>query len=489
MTKVILVDKTMEPILSATTQQATPEDDSFGHYSHGLQEPPYNLDSLLRVSELHPTHMAALDQKASDIAGTGWEWVKTSDTAEDSEKDALEEWFTGLADDSRDETTSEILTSAWGDVECFGHGAIELARDGDNVVRSIFPTPGHTLRFARDNIRVAQGREGKRTWFKRWVPGDTHTVDPRSGGLDKGGKKANELLILRRPSRRSSWYGVPTYISALGWLHLSLAARDDNIHYFNNRREPRWAVILNNIEDEDGGLEDALRQAFSTSLAQPHRNVFIPIEGDGSIDFKQLSSDTKDMSFEKLQERADSFILLAHKMPPERLGFGRVGPLGGNATMAASLVYKEAVVSTAQSFLAERVNRFIRVEWRGADGSRDVNTRPGWAWKPKELDLTEEAQDVTTVVAAFQSNLMRLDEARAKLKLPPVDDADMGQKFFYELVPEAAAAAGAASAGAFAGSSLANTFSAQRNANALAAAEGDIKRRILDTLRPGASDG
>ena len=470
-TKVILADRTGGIVAATGAQTAQAPDDPFSYGGpHGLEEPPYNPDQLLKLAEQHSTHGGALEQKTMDVAATGWDWVKLRDDASDDEKEQLNAWLTGLADPMRDESTGEILLAAWLDVETLGYGSIEVARDSTGKVQKWFSMPSHTWRFNHDGVRMAQGKHTKRTWYKRWLPGDKRIIDREYGDLYDDLAKfearptrnrsterpGNELLVLRKPSRRQSWYGVPGYVSAMGWIFLSLAARDDNIHFFNNRREPRWAIVLENIEDDDGQVERALKEAFSAQLDKPHRNIFIPIDGDGKIHFQKMTEDTKDISFDKLQDRAGSEILLAHRLPPDRLGAVRVGPLGGNVAMAASRVYKEGVVSTSQSLLAERVNRFIQNE-SGIE-------KPGWGWIPRELDITEESQDAQTVSALWTSNLIRLNEARLKLKMPalqPVDGEEfIGDKFFFEVAGDSAAGAAAAAAGAGAmGGGLAATNS------------------------------
>lgn len=487
-TKVVLLDKSKEPIAAATTQQEV--EDAFS-YTQGVQEPPYKLEQLLDLAERHPTHAAAIDQKSSDVAGTGWEWVKDTDDADEVQKDELDKWFRSLADPDGDQTIAEILESAWNDVETFGQGFIEVGRDGNGVARTLFSMPGQTMRFHKDGVRVVQQKAGsgvtKRVWFRRYSPGSGDVTVAKTGGrLLKAKGDAddlgNDVIVLRRSSRRSSLYGVPTYVAAIGWVHLALAARDDNIQFFQNRREPRWAIVLQNIYDEDGSLEEALKQAFSTSLASPHRNVFIPIEGDGKVEFKQMSSDVKDMSFEKLQERADAFVLTSHKMPPERLGFGRVGPLGGNATFAASEIYKEAVVVPAQNLLANRLTRFVKAEFAKAHDMKVEDIK--WSWRPKELDLTTEAEDVGTVVAAFQGNLITLNEARAKMKMTLIE-GENGGKFFYELAPDASVASAAAGTAARFGAEQGAAAGQRRADAALGQATLDLNRKILDVLTPG----
>lgn len=407
--------------------------DSFKQYTHGIQEPVFSLENLVFLAESHPIHGAALEQKAADVVGTGYEWEKTKSVkaSNEAQKDQLDDWLNSLVDENTDATLHEILLSAWGDLETVGHGAIEVARDLQGKVVHLYHVPAHTTRFHRDGIRVVQMRNGKRVWFKRWIPEDTHQVNRVTGALsDKPGeipkdKLANEMFILRRPSRRSSWYGIPVYITAVGWVALSLAARDDNVLYFSNRREPRWAIILTNLDD-DPEMEEDLRQAFAVDLKQPHKNIIVPISGPGKIDFKQLSDTKVDMSFERLQSRADACILVAHRMPGERLGAIASGPLGGNAVVGASRVYKEAVVQPNQQILSSRMNRFIKAE-SGVDNIQ-------WKWKPEELDLTEESADVGNATALFGGGIITLDEARTKVGEPPLEEGDArGKMFITEL--------------------------------------------------------
>lgn len=460
--KIVLVDSGGDPIVKANLNSVVPDDPyKYGGGRTGLAEPPYNPQALIALAERHSTHGAALEQKTADIVASGWEWSKKKDGASEDQRKELDKWFASLADPGIDESTAEILHAAWWDVETIGYGGIRLARDGEGRVRRIYSVDSSHLRFTRDQTRLAKGRIGKRTWFKRWTPFDDQrplitqmaSVDAKTGLIHAPGQfpaaaeRADEILVLRKATRRRNGYAVPGYVSAMGWMYLSLAARDDNIHFFNNRREPRWAIILQNMEEDDGELETALKQAFSGGLDTPHKNIFIPIEGDGKIDFQKMTEDSKDISFDRLQERASSEVLLAHRIPPDRLGAVRVGPLGGNATMAASMVYKEAVVATSQAAMSHRINRFIENEVPAAIGGKDSLE---WEWKPRELDLTEEAADMTSISTLFVNNILRLDEARAKLKLEPVGEADGGGKFFYEITQgnPAAAAASAAQAGA-----------------------------------------
>lgn len=389
---------------------------------------------MVFAAEQQPIHAACIEQKATDIVGLGWDWenINEDENSPDKQMDQLEEWFTELADDRKDETILEIFQAAVEDLETVGQGLIEIARDPQGKVKYLYHMPAHTCRFGRDGLRIVQIRQGKRRWFKRWVPDDDRVVGALNGQVYKDRKSAgrrqigNEVLVIKRPSRRSSWYGIPKYISALGWITLTIIARDDNIHYFENRREPRWAIILSNLDD-DPNLEDDLRNALKVDMRQPHRNIVIPIEGPGKIDFQQLTDLSKnDMSFAKLQDLGGAHILVAHKVPSDRLGMTKLGPLGGNVAVDANRIYKEAVVQPSQKMLAARVNRFIKHE--------GPIENPQWRWKPVEMDLTEEDNDLKYGTQTFQAGLATLNEARIRLGLEPLPDDDpRGDAFITEL--------------------------------------------------------
>lgn len=416
--KVLFLDDHGEPVGEWASSQI-PEDPFSG--MSGIQEPPFSLEQLVFLAETHPVHSAALEQKTADTVGKGWEWVAVDpDQADDTQRDELSVWFESLAPGSLD--VHEVVSAAWLDYETVGWGLIELVRDPQGVVRQIFHVPGHTVRAHKDGFRLAQIRGGKKIWFRRWGAPDKDgkpiAVDEKTGSLRSVNNPANDLFVINRTSRRSSWYGIPGYISAIGWITLALAARDDNLFFFANRREPRWAVILSNLSDDPNITED-LRRAFTVDLRQPHRNILVPITGKGEIKFQKLSDNRQEGSFDRLSERADKAIMIAHRVPAERLANSQVGPLGGNATVSANKIYKEGVINPAQEMLAKRLNRFLEIEFSIASGDP-----PTWRLEMDPLDIESDREDLDLAVRAFKADLITLREARFRIKEPPLVQAD-----------------------------------------------------------------
>ena len=402
----------------------------------GLQRPPFSLEQLVFLCEMHPVHSACIDQKTADIVGTGWEWIaKDGDEPSQPAIDKRNRWLESMS--TIDTTFHEQLAAAWKDYERLGEGYLEVSRDIKGAVRRLYYVPGHTVRFHRDGQRLCQIRDARKVFFKRWGAPDPRPINMKTGrwGETNPDKQGGELLVITSPSARSSWYGIPSYISALGWIGLSIAARDDNLMFFANRREPRWAIILTNLDDQPN-LDEVLRQAFTVDLKQPHRNIILPISGPGMVKFQQLSDQRNlEGSFAKLQERGDEAVLVAHRMPSERISQSKVGPLGGNQTVAASQVYKEAVVAPGQHLLKSRINTFIAVEYE-KDETGSVYAMP-YHWKPTELDLDRSEAEAERATSLWRANMVTHKEARKMIGKPPLyPDGDARNELLYvEIVP------------------------------------------------------
>lgn len=431
-TKVLFLDDDGEAVGEFASSQIQ-ENPWAGQMSAGLVEPPFRLEQLVYLAEMHPAHGSALEQKMLDMCGKGWEWsARDEDEADDAWRDEIDEWFENLSSDDVD--MREMIQAVVLDIETTGWGTIEVVRDTQGLVQQLYHVPAHTVRAHRDGWRLAQVRDSRKVWFRRWgcpqKNGKDVMVDAKTGAVTNTKEPkdpANDLLVIRKPARRSSWYGIPNYVTSIGWITLSLAARDDNLFFFTNRREPRWAIILSNLAD-DPQIQEDLRRAFVVDLRQPYRNLMIPITGPGKIEFQKLTDQSAmDGSFADLDERANHQILVAHRTPAERIANAQVGTLGGNIASDANRIYKEAVVMPGQELVNSRINRFCEVEYPkvnpGAIQEPDKEggrVRLPWMFQLDDLDLGTEREELDIAVIAFHGNVITLREARGRLNLEPI---------------------------------------------------------------------
>lgn len=415
------------------------EDPFAGVSAYGtlVRKPPYSMEQLVLLAESHPVHAAALEQKAMDVIASGIQLEPIEDDANDEVRDAILEWLDGLAAEA---TLIEILNAMWLDYETVGWGVLELGRDPSGIIKKIWHVPAHTVRAHQDNKRYVQMRHGKVVWFKRWnaMPEQILASDGRQAWESVGHDKlANEFLVFRKPSRRSTWYGIPAYIAALGHITLAIAARDFNIKFFSNAREPRHMIVISGVNEEKvdallGDLEEELKTQHGAG-SDPHRNLLLALGGDQvDVVIKSMALPQNDLHFTRLLELTDRNILIAHRMPPDRLGFVTRGSLGGSVTADIIFAYKNGVISPGQSVLADRLNRFLGVEYPKAQGA-DAAQKPSWKITLEDMDLSDEMMDTKVVAEQIKINLMTLNEGRERLGMESRDGLDMTlQEFMAE---------------------------------------------------------
>lgn len=413
-------------------------------YESQIRKPPYSFEQLVLLAEAHPVHGAALEQKAVDVVGSGPVLVPRDVDAPEAQKFEIEEWLEGLTEQA---TITELLNTMWLDHDTVGWGMLEVSRDPQQKARKLFHVPAQTVRAHSDKKRLVQIRQGRQAWFKRWGIGleevpmllSTGRKAPDNTGEEK---LANEALLFVRPSRRSTWYGIPGYVSAIGHLTLAVEARDYNIQFFANSREPRLIFIVSGTDEEslDDTL-DELEQSLRTQHGQAHRNLLLPLTGDATVKIERITAIQNDLHFTKLMEVTERNILIAHRMPPDRIGAVMRGMLGGNATQNINRVYKSAVVAPAQAMLLDRLNRFMWIEFARFKGAKNPKSVQ-WKFALEDLDLSDEQLDVQIVVTKVKHNLVTLNEGRELLGMERKEE--FGEltlaEFLSQNAPQASAA-------------------------------------------------
>ncbi|KKL86290.1 hypothetical protein LCGC14_1946230, partial [marine sediment metagenome] len=401
---------------------------SIGGYGVAITKPPYSMEQLVLLAEQHPVHAAALEQKAIDAVGRGPQLVPIGDDANDEQRTEIEEWLDSLAEQ---QTLVELVHQMQLDYETVGWGLLEVVRDNRGVVRRIHHVPAHTVRAHRDNRRYVQIRQGRQAWFKRWGVGleDINILLANGRKAPEGTafeRIANELLIFVKPSRRSTWYGIPTYIAGVGYITMALSARDYNIKFFSNAREPRYILIVSGMDAE--GVEDTLddlERSLSTQHKDPHRNLILPLTGGTTAKVERITAVQNDMHFMRLMEAADRNILASHRMPPDRLGTVMRGMLGGNVAANINRIYKDAVVMPAQAVLDDRLNRFLKAEFGRSKDGKPREAELQWKLEFESLDISDETMDVSNMLGQIKGNLITLNEGREKLGYPARDDMNV----------------------------------------------------------------
>ena len=409
-------------------------------YTDYLRVPPYGLEQLALLAESHPVHAAALEQKTTDVIASGPQWKPKTDKGDKEQQARVTAWWESLFHDA---SNVEVLQAMWSDYETIGWGFLEISKDIEEVVKQLYHIPAHTMRAHRDGIRFAQVRGARTAYFKRW--NSTAEEFWLHGGRPIGEKRAtkpppeqlaNEVLVFRKPSRRSAFYGIPIYIAAIGHITLSIAARDYNILFFENSREPRHLIVISGLGaggDSEAAAESA-EDVFSETKDDPHRSIILPLEGDTKVEVVKMGLPQNDMHFSKLIEQMDAEILIAHRMPGDRVGAVKRGFLGGSVAHVGNVIYKDGVVSKGQSIASHRLQQFAEVEYPKASKDNELEYRAVLT----ELDITDFGADADVTIALVKVNLITLNEGRQRMgqtKHDPFGDMTFAEYLVDQGVP------------------------------------------------------
>jgi PBSX family phage portal protein len=418
----------------------------------GLVRPLYDLDQLASMLEANTLHARCAKQKATDVAGRGFEVRVHDDVAEGGGAADEARWAAfveSVEEDARgDESFTQRIVQAHQDYESIGWAVLEVGRDSSGMPDGLWHVPSHTVRAHADGRRFAQKRGGKTVWFKRY--GIDGTVDKDGGAWTdrtvRGDWTGNELIVIRNYTPRSSYYGLPDHIPALSAIAGWRAQADFNIRFFDNNAVPSYAVVVEGA-DISPALEETILDHFRQIKADPHRTIVIPIPGipgdeatQPKLRFEKLSNDVKDASFRLYKQDNALEICISHGVPPYRVGWPIVGSLGGSTAEEMTEIYNDSIVQPRQETWEQRLNRALL-------GSKGLGLTTV-SLKALTLDTSDQTSDIAMSQALYEMNALTPAAIARFYNLEERTD-DAGQLYRDQL--EASQATPAPSFGAAAG--------------------------------------
>ncbi|HDR7378558.1 phage portal protein [Bacillus toyonensis] len=394
----------------------------------GLVKPPYDMKVLMDIKESNPIHSACISAKVDDIAGVGFDFAPFEEVKEAASQEQYEMLKNFMRKCNPEMTSSEILRAVWEDYETVGWGIIEVVRDnkGESPVE-LYHIPGHTVRAHKDKIRFAQIVNNKEIWFKKFnYPDDYHLADGRPLGADdpagNGTEKAGEVIVIRKFGSRSSYYGIPNYVSSIGSIVGSQAARDYNIDFFTGKTIPDSILFLEGVDEVDSGTENELKAFFSAETkGEHHKLAVVPVPDGAKARLEKISPDVKEGSFRLYKQDSAMEICVAHRVPPYRIGWAMTGSLGQTTAKEMNEMYKRSIIEPGQEILEHRLNNQLFRVFAEILGSLD------WHFKLNEIDTGDREADLKYAKDSYEGGILKLNESRKVVGYEPVPEGD---KFF-----------------------------------------------------------
>ena len=425
----------------------------------GIQMPPYNPDTLIRLPEYNVFHSAACKVKAWDIAGLGYVLKPVEGQEGQPDEEPLKSQHI-VVDAFFKRCDPLTLYSAMLNYEQAGNCAIEIVREDPSDPHSppdqLVNLPAHTIRVHRDRKKFLQRRDVRVRWFKAaGYQQDIHMDTGNEAALGAlGANAASEIMWFVNYTPRSDYYGIPDIIPAIGAIHGDMSRRDYNIAFFRNFGVPAYAVYISgNFDpgecDEHGksDLQTAIENHFIELQRNPHSVMVLAVPtggraGDVSIEFKPLAVETKEASFRLYRADNRDEVIAAHRVPPYRLGISETGSLGGGTAAESTEIYKTSVIEPRQQVLEAAINKYIL--WPSPEEGGFGAT--GWKFEFADIDNADETHDADLLCKLFDKGAVSPNDIirsfSKRFSLQPIDHPAMdahyvgGQPIDLDYLPD-----------------------------------------------------
>lgn len=406
---------------NATSKQIIP--DKYGYGIFDVVEPQYNLVALSKIYEISAPNYAAINAKAANIVGLGYNLVPSSDVmmrmedvSNQQELDRIRknvsraktrtvEWLESRNDD---ETFTSTLLKVYIDVESTGNGYIEIGRKSNGEIGYIGHIPSATMRVRRIRDGFVQIVSGKAVFFRNFQDTETKnpvTTDPRP----------NEIIHIKNYTPTSTYYGIPAIVAAKNAMAGNEFASRFNLEYFENKAVPRYVFWLKGAKMSRES-EERLFEFFQGSLrGQSHRTVIIPLPADtpeSKVEMKMepIEANIQDSSFNNYNKWNDHQILMVHRTPASKVGAAE--GIGLAAAREADRTFKEQVCRPAQDSLEKKINKIIQEK-------TDI-----FRFEFNELTLTDEETQSKIDERYLRMQVIVPNEVRPRLGLPTLPSGD-----------------------------------------------------------------
>ena len=250
---------------------------------------------------------------------------------------------------------------------------------------------------------------GKAVFFRNY--GDQETPNPITGGEDR----PNEIIHLKKYTPMNNYYGIPDIIAAQNAMAGNEFAGRYNLDYFENKAVPRYLITVKGAKLSPES-ERKLLEFFQVGLkGKNHRSLYVPLPADSpdqKVEFKMepIEAGAQDSSFNQYRKMNRDEILLAHRVPINKLGVPEGIKLA--AARDADKTFKEQVCRIGQDILEKKLNKMIG------------EMTDALKLKFNELTLSDEDTVSKIDERYLRMQVLTPNEVRIRKGLVPIDGGD-----------------------------------------------------------------
>ncbi len=409
----------------------------------GLVPTPFDLEGLLNLMENCSYYDACCRQIARDVVGQGYDLTLREGTDDEDDKQKpqrkeLEDFLDDVTDAEID-SIEDVAEKAITDFMAIGWMALEISRGGNGLVTGIFHVPAQTIRVHKSGEKFCQVRGTEKVWFKRF--GLEEEISAKTGEkirtkkiIDEDGTEreihadeaeiANELIFIKRYYSRSSFYGAPPILPAVGSVAALVGIRDYNLAFFENYGVPSAIVTLTGDWEEEaiGDISNFIDVEIKGSGNQ-HKTIVLNPPTEGTVEWKPLVVEVKEGHFKLYSKQLRDEVLICYNMPPYRIGIAEMGALGGNLAAEATKIYASSTVNPMKRLTERIITKLILRKGRA------VQDYDFW-WN--DMDTRDIDSITDRAVKAFGIGGLSRNEFRKETGRDVLPEEEGGDQFFIQ---------------------------------------------------------
>ena len=386
-----------------------------------IYEPPYNLEYMMLLMEKNTTHYRCVHQKATDVTAQGWylEPIVDIERASQEQKERLTHFIENC---NPEDDILDIVEKTWIDYGSCGNGFIEAVRSSsNNELLALYHSPAHTMRVGKYGLYY-QIRDLNRVAFRRFDTGFEVAVSKMKGickdltSSQMPKLPRTEMIHFKNYTPRSSYYGLPDYLPAMGAIVGDLSASQYTLDFFENHAIPEYAVIVKGgkvTTEVKNTIETYFKSEFKTGA---HKTLILGVaDKNVEIIFEPLAVEIKDASFLLYRKANKLEIATAHGVPPFKVNVIETANIGTGTGESQLDNYKFSVIAPSQRKIENKLNKVFQ---EGLDIT-------DWAFRLNDYDIADELTDSQIIERLIEKGVMTVNEARARIGKEPVEGGDI----------------------------------------------------------------
>ena len=374
--------------------------------NNNIKKHPFDFNGLADLLQLDATHSASINIKKSMIMGNGWELTQ----GKNANKMKRIEKFIEQPNQNPFNTFYQLIEQFTVDSEVFANAYIGFAKINNKTRFTHIPSRDIFIKTKANNV-ISE-------YVQLDVNGKIVKTYKSYDGTSAIKSGVQYLAHFKNYSPMNSYYGIPSYVSAISAIVENTYIRDFGINFFNNAATPSLALFITGGQwgdEHDKAVRDFLRKDLK-GVDNAHKLLMLHVDdSNAKIELQEVSK-ILDGNFLKESDKNRDEIARAHdSIPPKLLGISGASSIGGGGESIGELkTFLETCINGKQTKIEDFINTLFLITF-------GINPK----FKLNRIDITTAKDDaviyslLSKIVDAEGNSVYTINEIREYLNKSP----------------------------------------------------------------------